>query len=722
MKFLLMLCGWTYLLICLVGDAANAGAAQAGPGNGDLYFYGNAKSDLYRLLKREGFAVKKYPSPAAAIDAAADGGAVVIIPDAYPALDTGNRITAHSVETAARKRIRLYIEYPSAFPGLDLPDKPLETKLERGVVTSNVFGPSLPSMSLIGIHDCYVLPVNAGNPLMVLAKVVGMDKAEYGLANTKTYPLLFQQDHALIAMTALSNFETGRYGPAGSVRTVWTYILSYLTGNKAFRIRCWPVDVKPMFSRNAPLPPTARMNSIKKGVQWFDNGRFLIDSSWQGDILKYQGDGSAPFGPGMSQDKRSGDGRLGILEGHASTIFYDGSQLYRYWMRADVQGEASMALAAAGSLLHSQAYNDKSERLIDYVFNTSNMRSGEKSDPHSPAFGLIGWATTNPGTFYGDDNSRAILGMIGASAYLHTDKWDKELAEAIIGNFRTTGVEGFRGERLEEGDLVKNGWQYYQDRHLVHPSPHFESWMWACYLWLYSKTGYKPLLTKTESAIRTTMNAYPDGWLWGSSMQTQRARLILPLAWLVRIDNTAEHRGWLDKMVNEIVKYQDDCGAIMEELGKGQGRFKPLNANADYGSDEGSLIFRNGEKVACMLYTCNFALFSLHEAAMATGSKKYGTAVKKLSDFLIRIQVQSQKRKDLDGAWFRGFDYGRWDYWGSNSDAGWGVWSTLTGWIQSWIVTSQVQIEQHQSFWDLTQHSRIGKEANEAIRLMLNEK
>jgi len=86
---------------------------------------------------------------------------------------------------------------------------------------------------------------------------------------------------------------------------------------------------------------------------------------------------------------------------------------------------------------------------------------------------------------------------------------------------------------------------------------------------------------------------------------------------------------------------------------------------------------------------------------------------------LTRIQVQSSKHKDMDGAWFRAFDYGKWDYWASNSDAGWGAWCTLTGWIQSWIVTTQVQIQEKQSFWELTKTSGIGTAAKTVIGQMM---
>lgn len=706
-----------FLWLCLLAAGLTA---CAGSGK-EVYFYGNARNDLYRLLQREGFTVKKYDTPEAAVKAAPKGAGVFILADNYPQTDPVNRISPELLDAANKKSLKLYIEYPAAFSGLNIPDKPVETHLERGVVTKDVFGGTLPPMSLLGIQNCHVLPVDVKDPLIVLAKVVGFDKAEYGLTDTKTYPLLFEQDNALVCMTALSNFQTGRYGPQAAVKTVWKYILSRITGKKDIQLDKWEEDVRPMYGRNTPLPADARLNSIHKGAAWFENGRFFIHPSWKQDWEKYGSNGLKPVGPPVSQDKPNGDGSLGILEGHTSTIFYNGSQEYRYWMRADVQGEASMALAAAGRLLSNKSYQQKAANIINYMFKTSNMRAGAKNDPASPAYGLIGWATTNAGTFYGDDNARAILGAIGAASYLNSSEWDKELTEAIIGNFRTTGKLGFRGERLEEADIIRNGLTFYQQRDLIHPSPHFESWMWACYLWLYDKTKYAPLLEKSKEAIRITMESYPDKWRWGSSMQTQRARMILPLAWLVRVEDTEQHRQWLDKMVNEILQYQDESGAIREELGKGKGMFKELKKNEDYGSDEGSLIFRNGEKVACMLYTCNFAVFSLNEAASATGNQKYRDAVSKLSDFLTRIQVQSEKHKDLDGAWFRGFDFGRWDYWASNSDAGWGAWCTLTGWIQSWIVTTQAQIQQRENFWDLTKNSAIAKPAGPVIESMMRK-
>ncbi|GAB3904835.1 hypothetical protein GCM10028826_06320 [Mucilaginibacter boryungensis] len=114
-------------------------------------------------------------------------------------------------------------------------------------------------------------------------------------------------------------------------------------------------------------------------------------------------------------------------------------------------------------------------------------------------------------------------------------------------------------------------------------------------------------------------------------------------------------------------------------------------------------------------------LFSLNEAAHATGKIKYKQAVDKLSNFLIRVQIKSKKHTDLDGGWFRGFDYNRWDYWASNSDAGWGAWCTLTGWSQSWIVATQIQVQENQSYWDITRKSGVNKHMQQTVKIMFGK-
>lgn len=699
------------LVVCAVAKAKN---------NPTITFYGSKSNDLYVLLEKEGVKLNHISSIKEGIKQVKKGDALIVVADGYPHKTVA--ITPEDYKLIKKRGVKLYIEYPSFVPGLTVPQKPIHAELERGVVISDVFGESLAPLRILGVNDCYTLNVDFKNPLIALAKVAGFEKAEYGIADVEKYPLLFLHNGMFVATSKLTNFATGRYGPNDAWKTVWTYLLAELTGDKDFKLSGWLNYVEPMYTKNQVLADTAKRHSVKKGVEWFENARLYIHPSWQEMYKKYQGDGEKPFGPAVSQSLPNGDGKLGLLEGHASKIYHDGKQQYRYWVRADVQGEAGFALAAAGNYLNTDVYNNKAKNIIDYVFYNSNLRAAERDDKASPSYGLISWSVTHPHIYYGDDNARALLGMIGASAYLGTDEWDQKIVEAIMANFRTTGKFGFRGERQEDKELQELGWKHFWNREIEHYAPHFESWTWATYLWLYDKTGYKPLLDKTKNGIKMMMAAYPDKWVWTNGIQQERARMILVLSWLVRIEDTAEHRAWLDMMVSTILDNQDESGAILEWLGAGdKGRFGKTTSNAEYGLHEAPLIFTNGDPIADMLYTTNFAFFGLNEAVHATGNPKYKAALDKMADFLVRIQVKSDKYRDLDGAWFRAFEFNRWEYWASNADAGWGAWNTLAGWTQSWIVATQVLTGQNQSFWDLTKKTNVKTYMQPTVEMMFEK-
>jgi hypothetical protein len=48
------------------------------------------------------------------------------------------------------------------------------------------------------------------------------------------------------------------------------------------------------------------------------------------------------------------------------------------------------------------------------------------------------------------------------------------------------------------------------------------------------------------------MEKYPDGWFWTNGIQQERARMLLVLAWLLRVEDTPEHRAWLDRIATDI--------------------------------------------------------------------------------------------------------------------------------------------------------------------------
>ena len=149
---------------------------------------------------------------------------------------------------------------------------------------------------------------------------------------------------------------------------------------------------------------------------------------------------------------------------------------------------------------------------------------------------------------------------------------------------------------------------------------------------------------------------------------------------LVRLEDTPEHRRWLNRMAGEVLKYMQPSGAIQRAHGSDRGQEipgAPVGRGVRHG--EASLIQENGDPACDLLYTANYAFLGLHEAAQATGDPMLRAAEGRLADFFCRVQVVSETVPYLNGVWMRSFDYEKWEYWGSSADLGWGPWCVETG-------------------------------------------
>ncbi len=673
-------------------------------------------NDLHRVLVANRIACARHDTPARAVEQAEEGDGVLILADGYPAAVT--EVPSELYAAAARKGLRLYVEFPGAIPGREVRGIHTAGIYDRAVVTSDFFGDDLAAMRVLTINGCRMVNVEAATTHMIFAKVAGYNTAAYGLDQTPTRPILFEAapGRVLVATTKLSHFVRGRYGPKAAWQHLWQTILHWADSELAITAFDWTETVRPMFGPDEPLPDDAVKRAVRLGTDWFSNGRFLVGESWK-DLPHHQRATASEFGPRLGDNYPAGDGRFSILEGHSSRIDWDGSQQYRYCRRADCQAESALALALRSKLIGDPGSRGIAANLMDYLYFTSPLRQGPRNDPASGSFGLAGWGAfpASQNHYYGDDNARVFLGSIGTAALLQSDRWDRSILELILANFRTTGRHGFRGANLQEHDLQRNGWLHYWQSGTVNLHPHFEAWIWNSYLWLYHKVGDDLLLERTRGAIRRLMEAYPK-WNWTNGIQQERGRMILTLSWLIRVDDTPEHRAWLKRIVTDMLSHMGPEGAIREEIGREGGSFGPPRSNAAYGTSETPLIHANGDPAADMLYTMNFAFFGLNEAARATGDPFYRDALDRMADFLLRIQARSETHADLNGAWFRGFDTERWEFWGSNGDHGWGVWGTLTGWTQSWIVSTLVMRELGTSLWELTRNHPITRQQYTAIR------
>jgi hypothetical protein len=677
------------------------------------------------LLALSAYKCPRYSSVSEALDKAPERTGVLILADKYP--EHATELEPADFEKAKRKHLRVYIEFPASLPGKEV-SLPREANWERVVVNSGNFGDTLPKMRILGISDCHFVAV-LHPPVadLVLARVAGFDTAVFGLPE-RAYPLLFSlpEQGLFVATTKLSSFVSGRFAPSRDWRTVWQKILFWLDPENEAHLQ-YSTVVTPAYGNNQKLPPSFQRDAFDAAAHWFSHAHLLINAQ-QKSSLELAMKVGVETTPPPARDEPEGDGSNGMMEGYSSGIRWDGEQLRRLPIRADCNAESAMVLACDGALNGNNDSAKIANNLLDYVYFNSDMCQGVRGDPKHPAFGLIAWGAVAPAwqvANYGDDNARTMLSTIVASAMMKTERWDKPLVRALVANLRTTGKLGFRDDRIDIPALEQHGWEFFHNADTINYSPHFDAYLWACNLWAFRETHYTPFLDRTTNAIAMTMKVYPGQWRWQNNLE--RAHMLLCLAWLVQLDNTAHissasdaklHREWLSRVIGDLLKDQQPNGAIRESIGRTMGHYRKPEKNEDYGTSETPLIQENGDPATDQLYTTGFALLGLHEAFAAAHDAKYKKAEDKLAEFLCRIQTRSRKIDYCNGIWFRAFDDKRWDYWASSADMGWGAWSIEAGWGQAWITAVLGLREKGTTVWDLTQRTKIAKQLDPVLHEM----
>ena len=659
-----------------------AGTIRAVPRQ--LTFSCDEANDLYGVVKRVMPEIARRDTPVEAVEAAPGNTGVLILADGYPGTRTA--ISADVLQKARAKELRMYVEFPGSIPGVEIGPVRHDGR-ERAIVVSDMFADEgREPLRLMQVNGMHYVTAKAKKVHLTAGRVAGFDTAVYGLPRT-TFPVLFSLDErTLVGTTGLSHFIRARFAPQDALGALWQTIVERLAGDKLPPLRWEPV-VGTTYTRDERVPADSQRQAILRGAQWYDKSKMIT-------------------GPAEKPD-----GSGGIREAILSRFNPDGTQVLGEAIRGDCTTESAMALAFASRIGGGRRYADIAVRALDYYLLESDARKKERGDPDNGNYGLIAWGISSPAWYkanYGDDNARVMLATLAAGALLGTDRWDEAVMMCLLANLRTCGRKGFRTSRIDVGPLSARGWQHYFKGSPVNYAPHFESWLWACYLWAYKQTGDTLFLERARTALDMTMARHTDGWRWTNGLAQEKARIILPLAWLVRADDTPKHRAWLRQAVQGLLALQDESGAIREELGlPGRGRYPPPGSNEAYGSNEASLIARNGDPVCDLLYTVNFAFLALHEAAAATGDADIVAAENRLAEFLCRIQVCSPRLPQVDGGWFRAFDFKRWEPWASNADHGWGAWAIESGWTQGWIVSVLAMREMGTSLWDLTKNSRI---------------
>jgi hypothetical protein len=177
------------------------------------------------------------------------------------------------------------------------------------------------------------------------------------------------------------------------------------------------------------------------------------------------------------------------------------------------------------------------------------------------------------------------------------------LLQQAFGLLRTFSQFGYRPAMTTKDDMAAKGWKPFFYGRVNSGTPHMQANAWALSLWAGQVTGIKLFSERVYSATALLMAKWPDQWACTEYMSEELAHEVLVLAWLVRVNNTAETRGWLDAVATDLINHQrQQSGAIREWVNATCG-LNFLTHNDAYGTGECGLIQSNTDPAADLLYT-----------------------------------------------------------------------------------------------------------------------
>ncbi len=566
------------------------------------------------------------------------------------------------LSAARRNEARVLLECPSVYNGIEFGDEIYADSFKaRSVVADNWFGEKLPLCRILTQHNFVLRIVNTPvKSHLAAARVAGYRDACFGLEDAKQYPLLFEapdSSNILITVTPLASFIKSRFAPAADWKTVIGKLLGFLDGSDQILPVDYELSVHPTYKADDDLPENFEEAAFKRNAEWF----------YREMIYNHHGD-------------------IGVFEGYTSVIDVTGRQWVMPALRGDCLGECS-AVGALDYIINGERMGRAmAEGLIKTMLDTPKVRDCCQA---SQTFGSLFFDDSNR-SVYGDDNSRAAMGAILSEELLDDPKHAKKILQLGYSLLRTTGPNGLRTPSLVhprhfEGQKT---WMHYHENNYEKCHPHYQAFHWALNCQLYALSGDRRFLDSAIAAMEEANKCFPD-FYWQNGATGDWCRILLPYAMLVEVDDTPEHRQWLDKVAKFFISKLNKYGTVPEVMGKIElGHYPSPSCNADHGRGESALVQFNGDPACDLLYSINYGFIGLHEAYMATGNSEYKAAVDKMAEFFCRIQAASADQSYIDGAWLRGFDFNLWEFFGSASDSGWGPWCVETGWTNAWISSS----------------------------------
>jgi len=466
--------------------------------------------------------------------------------------------------------------------------------------TNSTTLPPLRPLDILEPNACRYIPYlpSPGSPpftiYATLTKVAGFDYAVYGINKTtdKPVPLLFEtplHPGLLLSAIPLSPVTTQRYSPVQRFSQLWGHhLLPWLLQpdttpetqhsnhqthphSEIWNNTMFHANVRPSFTATERLPPDASQNAVQAHLHWlhttsnllvaspaeYEVSRLLLQhnqaaNGWNRNIYSLPhlvaSNGRATLDTG---NLNPGQGSLGIFEGYLSLIS-QGSQATSVRIRSDCVAESAAALSLGG--WNGGNWSDGTAAstaiaLLTHVFTAAQHNDGNgatKETTPSPLSGLLRWGT-NVGAarreeLFSDDQYRALLSSAFAATVLNTTAFHVPIARLLLSNARLinrNGCTAWLGNPAS--DLVANGWQHYHDdASFTSELQYFQASARAGNLFGYALTSNATVfLDRTVIGLNNSMQSfYAKKWGCQVGLTPALSRMILPLAWLVRVMDT----------------------------------------------------------------------------------------------------------------------------------------------------------------------------------------
>lgn len=557
------------------------------------------------------------------------------------------------VEAQIKKGKRVFAEYTASI-GHVYCEPPESTRFQRLVFCSEETKMEGLDVGMLLDDQCgtrikpHAIACSHGIPLLQYTTANAHDRIvleDEFFQNVSDRALWFEDpDNLLICSFRLTHFIRGRFAPKKRIAGLVSFICDWLIGT--------PVPAESMkFSYTTGSANLAAFSaervkrSADRAMRWFESSGMLTD-----------------------------EGRSGILEGLGTEIYPDGSQRISKTCRADCIGEVSLSFFLHYLLESHERSAVISNRMHEYIFDYYFTKD------FGYLHGMMRWTEEAWGICYQDDVARAVIPQLLKCFYTNTTVYLEESVDALQFLVNTTGIDGTRVFRTDNIDLSPERITRLQQEPGNLPSAHYNGYYNAALFLAYRLTGVPTFLQTGLKGVETIMSRYPETIREQSETQ-EYCRLILPLSWLYWITGETIHKEWLYRVTKDLQKMKHASGAYLEwdEGYKAQMR-------SEAGEGESSLLAKNGDPVADLLYSNNWLPLSFIQAYFVTKDEYFLSLWQDSAAFLIGAQIQSEN-KMIDGAWVRAFDVNLSEVFGSPADRGWGPWAIESGWTVAEIVS-----------------------------------